>query len=120
MCVASNFMSGLTSAATKSTAKRTRIAYISFIEVHIFLGQIGGIHHRARLAEIQIDVQFKFLWRDGGAQFLEGRLRRLPALKAPENFLPANRAVTDVNFLLQHRRRRVTNRVNNAAPVRIA
>jgi hypothetical protein len=51
----------------KSAAQRTCIRHVAFVEVHIFLGQIGGIHHRVRLGEIQVDVQLKFLRRNGGA-----------------------------------------------------
>ena len=75
-----------------SRPRNSRSRHVALVEVHIFLGQIGGIHHRVRLAEIQVDVQFKFLRRDGGAKLLERRLRRLPAFQAPENFLRATGA----------------------------
>jgi hypothetical protein len=35
-----------------SAAQRTRIRHVALVEVHIFLGQVGGIHHRVCLAEI--------------------------------------------------------------------
>src|ERR1017187_5089119 len=70
-----------------SSSKRGWISHVALVVINVGFGQIGGIHHRVRLTEIQVDVQFKFFWRDDGAQFLERRLRRLPALEAPENFL---------------------------------
>src|ERR1039458_5753120 len=65
-----------------SSAQRTRIAHIALVEIHVFLGQIAGIHHRVGFAKVEINVQIKFLRRNGGAKLLERRLRRLAALQA--------------------------------------
>ena len=45
----------------KLTTERRRIGHIALVEIHVMLREIGGVHHRASFAEIQIDVQFKFL-----------------------------------------------------------
>ena len=97
-----------------------RVGHVALVEVHVFFRQVGGIHHGAGFAEIQVDVQIKFLRRDGGAELLERRLRRLAALETPQNFPAAGRAVANVHLLLHDRRRAVADGVNDAAPVRVA
>src|SRR6185437_8564834 len=79
----------------------------------------GGIDHGAMFAEIQIDVEIKFLRRDGGAETFETRARRLAALEAPENLPAFRRAVADVHLLFDDFRGRVSERVNDASPVRV-
>ena len=47
--------------AGRLTSQRGRIGDVAFVEIHVFLGQVGGIHHGAGLAEVQADVQLEFL-----------------------------------------------------------
>src|ERR1035437_854988 len=65
------------------TTKRTRIAHVAFVEIHVSFRQIGGVNHRAGHAEIQVDVQLKLLRRNGSTKLFERRARRLTALEAP-------------------------------------
>src|ERR1035437_2242263 len=75
------------------TTKRTRIAHVALVEIHVSFRQIGSVNHRTGPAEVQVDVQIKFLGRDGGAQFLERRLRRLTTLETPQNLPTVSNAV---------------------------
>src|SRR5574341_154823 len=84
-------------AGRASAAERTGIAHVAFVEVHVCVGEIGGVDYRAGLAKIQVDVQVELFRGDRGTELLEGRLRRLAAAQAPENLPAARRAVADVH-----------------------
>src|SRR5437773_955706 len=100
-------------------AQRRGIADIAFVELDIFLGEIGAVNYGAGLAEIQVNVQVEFLKCDGGAEFFEAGLGRLAALEAPEDFAAAGSAVADVHPFLDDFGGRVPQRVDDAAPIRI-
>jgi len=51
----------------RSPPQRTRIAHVTLVEIHVFLGQVGGVHHCIGLAQVQADVQVEFVRRHGGA-----------------------------------------------------
>src|SRR5436853_613915 len=50
--------------------QRTRIAHIAFVEFHIILRQVGGVHQSAGFPKVQIYVQVEFFRRDGAAKVL--------------------------------------------------
>jgi len=100
-------------------AQRRGITDIAFVELDIFLGEIGAINYGAGLAEIQVDVQVEFLGRDGGAEVFEAGFGRLTTLEAPENFPVARRAVTDVHLFLDDFGAGITERIDDATPIRI-
>jgi len=40
----------------RSSAQRAWITNVTFVEIHVCLGQIGGVNHCAGFAKIQVDV----------------------------------------------------------------
>ena len=50
------------------TAQRRRIGHIALVELHVFFREVGGVHQRARRAEVEVDVQIEFLRGGKGAE----------------------------------------------------
>src|SRR5438552_18837042 len=67
------------------SSQRRRIAYIAFIEIYVVLSQIRSVHDSASFAEVQVDVEIKFLRRDGGTKCFEWNFGRLAAFQRIEN-----------------------------------
>src|SRR6266542_430263 len=103
-----------------SAAERRRIVDVAFVEIDIFLGEISRVEDGAGLAEVQPEVQVEFLLAHPGAKCFEARMSRLAAPEAPANLAAAGRTVTNVDFLFHDPRRAVAERVDDAAPVRVA
>jgi len=65
-------------------SKRRRITHITLIEFYIFLRQIGGIHQRGRVPEIQANVQIELFRRYAAHRSLNRAFVGWPRLSSKE------------------------------------
>src|SRR2546428_4807999 len=101
------------------SSQRRRIAHIAFIEIYVVLSQIRSVHDSASFAEIQVDVEIKFLRGDGRTKCFEWNFGRLAVLQRIKNFSASRPAVTDIHSVFEHFGRAVAKSIDDAAPVGI-